>query len=284
MRNAKLLLCFLVAAVAGCEFDEEGITENTVESMATVRFVNVVTDTGTVDFRFVDRVENLPTLQGVAFRGHSGMFQRTFPGNRPARIFVNSTDPAVTKIVLVDTTLSLAADVRYTFLYAGRASGNQDQLAVLVEPPPPTPQPDQIAVKVIHAVPGVGNVDVHITPAPATANNANPIGNAVRVIRNVPFLGNTDYVNVPVRPATGESLYQFTVTPAGSTTVLFTARPNQPGAASPVPTAGPQPGVRIAGSVLTAVLSPGSVAGTRQSTTATQTPTVFLLIDKQLNP
>jgi hypothetical protein len=47
---------------------------------------------------------------------------------------------------------------------------------------------------------------------------------------------------------------------------------------------GAQPGVQVAGSVLTAVLSAGSTPGTRQSTTATQTPNVVVLIDKTINP
>jgi hypothetical protein len=42
--------------------------------------------------------------------------------------------------------------------------------------------------------------------------------------------------------------------------------------------------VQVAGSVLTAVLSAGSTPVTRQSTTATQTPNVAVLIDKTINP
>jgi hypothetical protein len=276
-------MCLLAAAVAACEADD-GTSVNTPGPAALVRFINAVPDTGTVDLRFVDRVENLPTLQGVAFRGASGLFQRAEAGQRQARVFVNSTDPALTQIRLVDTTLTLNANARYTLVYAGRAAGNQDRLAVLDDPEPPTPPASQIAIKILHAAVGTGNVDVYIAPATATANNADPIANQVAVVRNVPFLGQSVYVNVPVRPTTGESLYQFAVTAAGSTTVLFSGRPNVPGAPAAVSTTGPQPGVQIAGSVLTAVVAPGSIPGTRQSTTATQTPTVMLIIDKALNP
>jgi hypothetical protein len=273
----------LAFSIVACEIDDPGVDTNTPGPAALVRFINAVVDTGTVDLRFVDKVENLPTLQGVAFRGASGLFQRVEPGSRVARVFVNSSDPVVTQIRLVDTTLTLNANERYTLAYAGQANGNQDQLAVIDEPETlPAPTGDNIAIKILHAATGTGNVDVYIAPADTGANNTDPIANAVTVVRNVSFLSNTAYVTVP--RTTGAGRYQFAVTAAGSTTVLFSGRPNLPGAAATVSTTGPSPGVTIAGSVLTAVVMPASVAGTRQSTSGTQTRTVMLLIDKALNP
>lgn len=279
-------------AFAACDDDAGVNVQGPPPPQALVRFINTVTDTGTVDFRFVDRVENLPTLQGVAFRSHSGMYQRAEPGARAARIFPNATDPALTSIFLVDETINLAADTRYTLLYAGRANASapaaeRHRLTVIQDPPAPTPPAGQIAIKVLHAAVGTGNVDVYIVPvdttnAPTPADFAT---NNAGVAANVAYLAQSGYVNVPVRPSSPRlPLYRFVVTPAGATNVLFAATPNQPGAASTVPTAGPQPGVQIAGSALTAVVAPGSTAGTRQSTTANQTPTVFFIPDKVLNP
>lgn len=286
MRFVKLVLCAgTLLGLAACT-DDSGVTNGgPPPPAALVRFINTVTDTGTVDLRFVDKVESLPTMQGVAFRSGSGLYQRVEPGNRSARIFPTSTNVDLTQTRLVDTTVALMADNRYTLVYAGRANGNQDRLAVIADDMVlPTPPANNVAFQILHAATGVGNVDVYITPAGA-ANNPNPIGNAVAVVRNVAFLGKSAYVNVPVRPTTGDNLYQFTVTAAGSTTPLFTARPNQPGALPPAgATYGAQPGVQITGSVMTAVITSGSVAGTRQSTAATQTPSVVLLIDKALNP
>lgn len=283
MRYGKYLMTVLAFSIVACEIDDPGVSTNEPDPAALVRFINAVVDTGTVDLRFVDRVENLPTMQGVAFRGASGVFQRVGPGNRAARVFVNSTDPVLTQIRLVDTTLTLNVNERYTLVYAGRANNNQDRLAVVDEPETlPAPTGDNIAIKILHAATGTAAVDVYIAPADTAANNADPIANAVTVVRNVPFLSNSAYVNVPRR--TGAGRYQFAVTAAGSTTVLFSGRPNLPGAAATVSTTGPSPGVTIAGSVLTAVVMPASVAGTRQSTSGTQTPTVMLLIDKALNP
>ena len=281
MRSCKQLTCVAsLLALAACS-DDSGVTNNPDPGpLASVRFVNSVPDMGSVNLIFVDRVENLPTLQGVAFQSASGFFVGVQPGTRPVRVFPTSTNIDTAKTVLVDTTVNFAADVRHTLVYAGRAAGNVDQLAVITEArTPPAATAGNIAIKVLNAGTGLGNVDVYITPATSAANNANPIGNAVAVVRNVPYLGMSGYVNVPVRPfgGTGETLYQFTVTAAGSTTPLFSARPNQPGAAAPAGASyGPQPGVGIVGSVMTLVVTNSAVASPRQPA---RTGTATLLAD-----
>lgn len=299
MRYGNLVMCAVsLLAVAACS-DPSGVNEQPDPGPAAlVRFINAVPDTGTVDLRFVDRVENLPTLQGVAFRSTSGFYQRVEPGSRAARIFPNSTNPELTKIFLVDTTVPLAADTRYTLVYAGRAragapAAEGHRLAVIEDPrDPPTPPANQIAIKALHVAVGTGNVDVYIVPV-ASATAATPADfatNNAGVVRNASFLAQSNYVNVPVRPTTAGALYRFVVTAAGSTTPLFAATPNLPGVAAPGAgqagqgTVGAQPGVQISGSVLTVVIAPGSTPGTRQSTTATQTPTAVLIVDKVLNP
>jgi hypothetical protein len=286
MRYGKLLMCAAsVLAVTAC--DDDGVTvQGDPPPAALVRFINTVPDTGTVDFRFIDKVENLPTLLNVPFRGASGLFQRADPGARPARVFPSSSTLALTQIMLVDTMLTLTANNRYTLVYAGRAAGNQDRLAVITEAATiPIAPANQISLKILHAAVGTGAVDVYVTPTTGTANPANPIADAVTVVRNVAFLGQSAYVNVPVRPATGNTHYAFTVTAAGSTTPLFTARPNLPGTAVPAgQTYGAQPGFQVSGSVLTVVVTAGSVPGTRQSTTATQTPNAFVIVDRTLDP
>lgn len=290
MRYNKLALFTASLLVFAACSDDTGITENgDPPPAALVRFINSVPDTGTVDLRFWDKVENLPSLLGVGFRAHSGMYQRVEPGARKARIFPNSTDPALTQIFLVDTTVNINANTRYTMVYAGRASGNQDRLVVIEDATTlPTPPAASIALQALHVATGVGNVDVYVVPV-ASATAATPADfatNNVAVIRNLPYLGKaTAYTNVPVRPTTGTPLYRFVVTQAGSTTALFAATPNQPGTNPPAGASyGPQPGVQIAGSVMTAVIASGAVPGTRQATASNTTPTVFLMIDKVLNP
>lgn len=290
MRSRKILLSALAAVLIGA-CDDDGITSSTPGPAALVRFVNAVVDTGTVDFRFVDRVENLPTFLGVPFRGTSGVYQRVAPGTRPVRIFVSSSDIVVAATRLVDTTITLAADRRYTLVYAGRARGNQDALVVIEEPTPtlPTPPTGSIAVRALHAAVGTGAVDVHIAPANRAADTAlgpDPIATAIARINDVSYLEQTAHITIVKRDTAAASLplYQFGITPAASTTLSFRARPNTPGALSDRPTVGPQPGVQISGSVLTALLVAGATPGSRAATAANQTPTVLLLVDTPINP
>jgi hypothetical protein len=291
MRYGKLLMCLVpLAVLAAC--DDDGITDNPPPGpAAAVRFVNTGTDMGMVDLRFVDILENLPTLQGVAFRSASGMYQRAEAGARMARVFPNSTHPDTTSIFLIDETINLAANTRYTLLYTGRAnaaagSPERHRLAVLEDPrleQLPSPATGNIAVQALHAAVGVGNVDVYVVPVATTTADtpADWATNNAGVLSNIAYLGRAGaYLTVPAR--TGTTFYRFVVTNAGTQTVLFAATPNQPGAAATV-AAGPQPGVRISGSVMTAVIAPGSTPGTRGSVAANQTPTVFLIPDKVLN-
>jgi hypothetical protein len=286
MRYGKILT-FIVPLLAVAACDDSGVTgPRSGEPMALIRLVNTATDIGTVDFRFIDRVENLPTLLGVDFRNYSGGYQRTYTGTRPARVFPFSLNPDSTQIMLVDTMLTLSANARYTMVYAGQTTANQDRLAVFEDPATlPTPPAGQIAVKALHGAFGTGNVDVYVVPVDTT-NSPTPANFqtvAAHVFTNVSYLSQSDYANVPTRTAPG--LYRFVVTAAGSDTPLFATTPNLPGAAAPAgATYGPQPGVRIAGSVLTVVVASGSVPGSRGSVAANQTPTSFLMIDKQLNP
>ena len=279
MRFRYLLLLALAAlSVSAC--DDDGITDSTVGPAALVRFVNAIVDTGAVDLRFVDRVENLPTFLGVPFRGSSGVYQRVIPGTRPFRIFPSSNTAALASIRLVDSTMTLEANKRYTLVYAGRASGNQDRLVVIEEPALdlPTPPAANIAVRTLHAAVGTANVDAYIGNS-----GTDPVAAPVARTNNVPYLSLSPYVNIPARSGTG-NLYSFAIAPAGSGTASFTATPNQPGTRSTVPTIGDQPGVQIAGSVLTAVVFAGAVPGTRSATTTNTTPSVVLLIDKALDP
>jgi len=306
MRYGTFILCVApLLAVTACG-DDDGITNlGPPPAAASVRFINAVVDTGTVDLRFIDRVENLPTLMGIAFRGTSGFYQRVGAGTRQTRVFPNATDINLTSIELVATDLNLRENQRYTMVYAGRAragapAAETARLAVIEDPAAsalPTLAADQIAVQALHVAVGVGPVDVHIVPV-ATVAAATPADwqtTRVGTLQNVPYLGKaTAHLSVPVRPTTGTPFYRFVVTEAGSTTPLFAVTPNQPGVAAPGPgaaghgTVGAQAGVQVGGSVLTAVIAPGSTPGSRGSVptgaSANQAPTVFLISDIVLNP
>lgn len=297
--KTTLTLGLAVLAVGACKNDN-GITDpRDPAPAATIRFINAVVDTGTVDFRFQDKIENLPMLLGVPFRGTSGFFTRVAPGTRPVRIFVNSTNPVEAQKRLIDTTITLVADKRYTLVYAGAARGNADRLVVIEETtPPPTPPAGSIAVRALNVDPGRPASDVAFAPtdtvkpavAPDTALKPAPPRTVYTTlstkITNAPYLQYTPYVTIASLPVGGrDSLYQVQVSPTGSATVDYRALPTQRGAAPPAgATYGPQPGVQIAGSVLTAVLFPGATPGSKAATSSNTTPTVAFLIDKVMNP
>jgi hypothetical protein len=279
MNSYKILaLGLAVAALAACG-DDDGVVGPVQEGpKALIRFINAVPDTGVVDFRFIDELENLPTFLGVPFRASSGVYQPVAPGTRPVRVFVNSTDPIAAQRLLIDTTITITAGARYTFVYAGRARGNADRLAV-IEDDATLPAPAaNIAVRTIHAAVGTNAVDVYVANSGAT----DPIAAKVGQFTNLAYLGKTAYSNLPARTGTG-ALYLFAVANAGAATAAFSATPNQPGIPTPAgQLTSPQPGVQIAGSVLTAVVFPGATAGSPAATATNQTPTVILFIDKAL--
>jgi hypothetical protein len=299
MRYGKLLLCVVpLLALGACSDDDGIVNQGPPPAMASVRFINAVVDTGTVDLTFVDRVENLPTLKGVAPRATSGFYQGTAPGARPARVFPSSNDIKLTQVRLVDETINLVANTRYPHVYAGRAAAGaaadqRHRLAVIQDPDRnslPSPAGGSIGVQALHVAVGMGNVDVHVVPvdSASVATPADWQAKRVGTLSNVGYLGKAGaYITVPARnnpraTATDKQLYRFVVTKAGTAEVIFASTPNEPGAVATA-SAGARPGVQISGSVMTVVIAPGTTAGTRQSAAANQTPAAVLIADKLLN-
>ncbi|HEX2779307.1 MAG TPA: DUF4397 domain-containing protein [Gemmatimonadaceae bacterium] len=283
MRLKVILALGLTAlGLSACK-DDSGITDpRAIPPQALIRFVNATVDTGIVDFRFIDKVENLPTFLGVKFRGTSGGYQRVDPGTRPVRVFVNSTNPTEAQKRLIDTTITLAADTRYTLVYMGQARGNADRLVVLQDPFTfPTPPAGKIAIRALNADPSVTPADVYI----ARSDTTDPVAKSAAKITSVALQSYSAYVNVDT--ASASTLYKFAVTPTGGTTPSYTSSPNVPGATAPAGASyGPSPGVRIAGSVLTALLTAAPTAGSPAATAANQATStrVVVLVDKILNP
>ena len=278
MKLSKVLLLAMVAgAVVGCDDDGKlGVTDP--GPLAKVRFINAVPDTGAVNLRFVDRLENLPTFLAVPFRGGSGLYQGITPGSRQMRVFPLDTTVAGASTRLVDTTFTFEANQSYTILYAGQTKApNGDPLSdrlVFLRDDVPTPGSASIAVQVIHAAVGTGAVDVYIGRDTGTVVTA-PV---VSKISNLAYLARTAYTTLPPRPRLTDSLYTVAVTAPGSTTKLFQSTPNEPG----LPISGSvsaQAGVQIANSVMTVVLFPRSTAGTRAATTAPAPPAAAIFLD-----
>src|SRR5262245_7213747 len=101
------LACVALAALAACRSGSDAFTANN-GPLAFTRFVNAVPDTGAMDWRFVDQIENSPTAFGLAFRGMfpGASYQATSAGSRHIRVFQASTDIAQTQKVMFDTTFN----------------------------------------------------------------------------------------------------------------------------------------------------------------------------------
>ena len=279
MRFSHVALLGAVGVVAAACSDNAGKLGVTDPGpLAQVRFINAVSDTGAVTFRFVDKLENLPTFIAVPFRIGSGLYQGVAPGARHVRVFPLDTTVAGASTRLVDTTLTLDANRKYTIVYVGQttaASGTPSVARLLVIPDTiPQPPADQVALRVIDADPTLPSVDVYIGNSGSDVI-ASPV---VPPFTGLSYGARTPYVNLPARPRTSGALYTFSVTDAGSTTALFSATPNEPGAPA-VNSISAQAGVQIPGSVMTAVILPAALSGTRASTSSNTTPTVAIFLD-----
>lgn len=271
MKLSRFGLIALVAlATIGCQSDDGSLKPTTLPPLAYVRYINALPDTLNTTVRFIDQVEFSPTTWvNVPFRGlGQGNYQGTQAGNRSFRVFNfdASASAAGNTAVLGELSYNFEAGKYYTVLHAGfaRPGGSPANQFKVIEDALPTPG-SQIALRVIHAGSGIGNVDVYLTPTADAAISGAP------AVSGLAFGAATPYIT----RATGA--FAARVTAAGSTTAVISS-------AAPAGTAGttsvdPVGGASIAGSVITAIAFPASVTGSRAAASAA--PTVLYFIDRQ---
>lgn len=100
-------------------------------SVAYVRFVNAIPDSGAQDWRFVDLIEESPNTLNMAFRGifPGAGYQMATSGSRHLKIFQSSFDqgfndpnqasPSLVSTVFLDSTFNLAEGQHYTIMAVG---------------------------------------------------------------------------------------------------------------------------------------------------------------------
>ncbi|MES2523334.1 MAG: DUF4397 domain-containing protein [Gemmatimonadota bacterium] len=263
-------LLVLLAAATACSKDD-GPTQSSLPPLAFVRYINAVPDTLNTTVRFIDQIEFTPqTFVNVPFRGlGGGGYQATEAGSRQFRVFtadfVNFTNAGNTPI-LVDTTLTFEAGKYYTLLHTGyaRAGVTPKQRIVVMVDDIPTPGAS-IAIRTLNAGPNLGNLDVYYAPTTTTAISGAP------AVAALPYLTASPYRTQA--PAAFAAL----IAASGGTTALGAA-------AAPAGTAGtltfnPIAGATIAGSAMTAVAFPSSVAGSRA--VSFTTPGVVIFTDNR---
>jgi hypothetical protein len=169
--------------------------------------------------------------------------------------------------VVKDTTLALEAGKRYTFILWGFARpGSSPGLKLSVIEDSPADPGTQVAFRVVNAAAGLGALDVRQYPLTGTVpGSATWSGVAEQAA--------STYVNAAV----GRTKYN--VQPAGGGTALIDTECTQRGLAGSID-AEAVPGTEIAGSALSGIIMPRSVAGSLAPQSFT-TPGLLCIWDRR---
>jgi hypothetical protein len=240
--NSVVMLCFAVAAIAGCNGDD--ITDVSLPALAGVRLVNGLTEGSAVDIRAMDQIEWSPVANNLSYRNATIHFP-TEAGERHLRVFPTSTDASVTSVALHDATITLAADTRVTLLLTGSVAAGTVRFVVINDDITP-PAAGSIAVRAVNA--SSGAIDAYLVTTATDPLPATPTG------ANIPAQGASPYV---ARPAGAAAMR---VTPAGSATVSASATgPTAPAAPTGTPSL-PAAGVNSAGTNFSVYFFPAVAA------------------------
>ncbi|MGH9260133.1 MAG: DUF4397 domain-containing protein, partial [Acidimicrobiales bacterium] len=246
MTSSRLFaLCLAVVAVGACG-DDEGL--GAPPPVAGMRFVNAVGDTGSMDIRVVDIVGSAPQFLSNTFRSFTP-YQPVTAGTRRLKVFMTPsiTDTLVGAPLMWDTTFTFVAGTNYTIFMTGfaRAAGGVPlQMVVL---PDPAPDPGgQISLRVINAGTNLGAVDAFTR----TGVELPPGGG---LVSNLAFAAVGGYSTMDT------ASLSIAITPTAAATRLTQA--GGPFGVTGTPADNPIAGLRVPGSVLTAIVLPPSVVG-----------------------
>ncbi len=238
MMNFRHTLAVLTAGtvlLAGC--GDQQITENipsNTEPQSQFRVLNFIGDprAATVDIQ----VEGVPYRGGVGYRNVAASnipYRAILTGQRTVRI-LQSSDRGV---ALFDGPVNIAqAGQIYTLLFAGTGATIQP---IILNDGADLPGANQFRVRVAHASPSIGAIDVYVITTAANLTTAQPDAAAVT-------LGGVYSVNRALNTTT-----RVVLTPAGSKTPLYDATLTPPA---------------IGGGSTTLVMTNGATAGTVQIT------------------
>lgn len=278
-------------AMSACS-DDPVSTIVTPAASGAIRWVNAVSDTVAMDYRFVSYPSNA-SEPSLAFRSHSGNWRIIPEGSHQVRVFFTNTTaagdaPSIVSQFFVDTSLALAAGKKYTAVHYGymKAGASPKHRLILIEDVLPTVPAGQVAFRLINAAPALGNVDVYATLGTATGGAAS----GTPIFSNVAAGAATQWVNVPVATGTSTTTYRLTATAPGSTAAVADAlAPIGSPAVAGTPTSAPLDpiaGARQATSAMTVVVTGPQVAytvrrpdGTTVTIPATTTGGITVLLD-----
>lgn len=277
MRRVFVLsfLCISAAFVSGCSMKE--VYPTAAPAVAGVRFINAVPDTAGgygLDLRFVDILEsnaqfrqnfrNGPATAGGVTASAGVQYKATAAGQRQFRIFLSDTLQSAASTVLKDTTVTLVAGSNYTALLMGYARTGQ------------TPAMQLLFFEETVADPGT-NVAVRVINTTGAAIDVRQYVNG-GTVPATPTWANVPAMSVSTHITTAPSQIRFNVQPAGGGATLFadglaligTPASSTAGASGRLDIEA-LPGTTVAGSAITFIVFPRSVAGARTPQTAAYT-------------
>lgn len=260
MRLTRLALLIAgLSTLSACGSDD--ISSPNLPPTASVRFINAVTDTGSVDIAMIDQVDLAPYAKPLAFRAGTA-YQLAEAKARRIRVFPTSLNAAVTSQFMHDTTITFTAGEKVTLLLTGSARARTVRFVVIPDNPE-APPAGQISARLVNASGAPVNGYVVTTVA-------DPITGAP-AFGSVAPLTASPYINRPTGAAA------LRATDVGSTT----ATASLAGPAAPAPLPGdvfPAAGVGNAGTKFSVYFFPRGVAGSPQN--AVTAPSVVWFVDR----
>jgi uncharacterized protein DUF4397 len=286
MNFSRLLSAGCVAAALTACGGGSDVTVVSPDPAALVRFINAVPDTGSMDFRFVDAVEGVPSTPFVNLKFRDGFdraYQRVNVGTHHIRVFMGSAnvgpsgstnDPSVVSTVMADTTFTFDLGVHYTFVFYGSARAAAQKFLILTDNLAAPPS-GNFSVRAVNVNGAAQDVYVNSSTTALTTVAGAP------TFANVAPLASTAYTNFALAGASGNyavsSANTGTTTPVGSVLMpVGTAAVAEVSGVSPALAA--TAGSRIGG-VFTAYIFPASTAGSKAASFTT--PGIVLQADKQ---
>lgn len=290
--------CVLAGAMVACTGNDEG-TLVTPDPVAGFRYVNLVADTGAMDFRIIDVVANAPNQTSATFRtggnpsgttpnGFLPPYQAVLADGTPRhiRVFMSGSTPAIASTVMFDTTFTFTPNTNYTmYLYGYARTGQGGVKGLITTDALPTLAAGQFGVRVVHLAPAVTptlaatNVDVFVDTLGAAVT---PVGAAT--FANVafgevrPYLTRTARVAVAT-PAPGVPALNYRAAYTATGTLTPFVQADVPNGSTGTATVNPIAGDLVAGSVFSIVIVPPSVTGSTATNFAT--PSALFLVDGQ---
>jgi len=274
MTRLQFSLCCVLAVAVGCKKDAT-FTEPE-PPQAAIHWIHAVPDSGEMDMRPVDIISNAGLFDAV-FRGSNMFYQGIDAGTRQIRVFMSSTNPAITSVPILDTMATFASPNSYTVIHTGfaRTGSTPGRVLWIVPDAGADPGANKIGIRLLHAGVGMGAVDVNLT---RHATDTLPDAPAVA---NLAYKGIGTYFTLVSNDSLVADSLRVVVTATGTKTpVLFSLK--IPRGIAGTPTSNPIAGASVAGSVITTVIVPASVVGsTAPQGGAFAAPSAVFLVDRR---